>query len=116
MRALNANVYYHLAFISGFTSSLVYFENFYARIGLLKDGEWNSGATVASSGLVAAVASNPFDVIKSRYPFVIFKLFRMMNESSKEAGLVRCCIKIIKEEGLHAYYRGILPHYLKSTV
>lgn len=55
------------------------------------------------AGLCTAIASNPVDVIKTRY----------MNDQKAYKGIVDCVIQTIKKEGGKALYKGFAPNYIR---
>ena len=61
------------------------------------------------AGFMAAVASNPADVTKTRY----------MNQSSKAQGAhisaISTSTSIWKNEGIRAFYRGFWPNFARLT-
>ncbi|KAH6822616.1 uncoupling protein 5 [Perilla frutescens var. hirtella] len=72
---------------------------------LMKDGLGTHVTASFAAGFVAAVASNPIDVIKTR-------VMNMKVEAGKAApysGAVDCAVKTIKAEGPMALYKGFIP-------
>ncbi|KAK4430528.1 Mitochondrial uncoupling protein 5 [Sesamum alatum] len=73
--------------------------------GLMKDGLGTHVTASFAAGFVAAVASNPVDVIKTR-------VMNMKVEAGKErpySGALDCAMKTIKAEGPMALYKGFIP-------
>ncbi|GAU23690.1 hypothetical protein TSUD_304650 [Trifolium subterraneum] len=72
----------------------------------MKDGFWTHVAASFAAGFVAAVASNPIDVIKTR-------VMTMKVESSGEGvpykGALDCAVKTVRAEGPMALYKGFIP-------
>ena len=67
---------------------------------------WTHLASSSLSGLVAALVSTPFDVVKTRY----------MNQSSHMSiykSPLDCIMKTARDEGLVAFYKGFTPTYLR---
>ncbi|KAL1569679.1 Mitochondrial uncoupling protein 5 [Salvia divinorum] len=72
---------------------------------LMRDGLMTHVAASFAAGFVAAVASNPVDVIKTR-------VMNMKVEAGKAApysGAVDCAVKTIGAEGPMALYKGFIP-------
>ncbi|KAE8706947.1 Mitochondrial uncoupling protein 6 [Hibiscus syriacus] len=73
--------------------------------GWMKDGLGTHVAASFSAGFVAAVVSNPVDVIKTR-------VMNMKVEPGKKppyAGALDCAVKTVKGEGPMALYKGFIP-------
>ncbi|KAL0461416.1 UNVERIFIED_CONTAM: Mitochondrial uncoupling protein 5 [Sesamum latifolium] len=73
--------------------------------GLMKDGLGTHVTASFAAGFVAAVASNPVDVIKTR-------VMNMKVEAGKAppySGALDCAMKTIKAEGPMALYKGFIP-------
>ncbi|XP_059436113.1 mitochondrial uncoupling protein 5-like [Corylus avellana] len=74
--------------------------------GVLGDGIGTHVAASFAAGFVAAVASNPIDVIKTR-------VMSMKMEAGAPAppysGALDCAVKTVKAEGLMALYKGFIP-------
>ncbi|CAH9070210.1 unnamed protein product [Cuscuta epithymum] len=73
--------------------------------GILKDGLGTHVTASFAAGFVAAVASNPVDVLKTR-------MMNMKVEAGKAppyAGALDCAVKTIKAEGPMALYKGFIP-------
>uniref|UniRef100_A0A7N0T6Z5 Uncharacterized protein n=1 Tax=Kalanchoe fedtschenkoi TaxID=63787 RepID=A0A7N0T6Z5_KALFE len=72
---------------------------------ILSDGIGTHVTASFAAGFVAAVASNPVDVIKTR-------VMNMKVEAGKEppyAGAMDCAMKTIRAEGPMALYKGFIP-------
>ncbi|KAI3699179.1 hypothetical protein L2E82_43276 [Cichorium intybus] len=73
--------------------------------GLMKDGLGTHVTASFGAGFVAAVVTNPVDVIKTR-------VMNMRVEAGKAppyAGAIDCAMKTIKAEGPMALYNGFIP-------
>ena len=74
--------------------------------GVLSEGIGTHVAASFAAGFVAAVASNPIDVIKTR-------VMSMKMEAGAAAppysGALDCAVKTVKAEGLMALYKGFIP-------
>ncbi|GAU23337.1 hypothetical protein TSUD_237910 [Trifolium subterraneum] len=73
--------------------------------GVMKDGLGTHVTASFAAGFVAAVASNPVDVIKTR-------VMNMKVEAGKEApyaGALDCAMKTVRAEGPMALYKGFIP-------
>ena len=55
------------------------------------------------AGLCTSIASNPVDVIKTRY----------MNDHTAYKGLIDCMVQTVKEDGFKALYKGFAPNYIR---
>ncbi|XVF59089.1 hypothetical protein PTKIN_Ptkin07bG0246800 [Pterospermum kingtungense] len=73
--------------------------------GLMKDGLGTHVAASFSAGFVAAVASNPVDVIKTR----VMNMKVEPGQKPPYAGALDCAIKTVKAEGPMALYKGFIP-------
>ncbi|KAJ7546447.1 hypothetical protein O6H91_08G040700 [Diphasiastrum complanatum] len=72
---------------------------------ITKDGFGTQVAASCSAGLIASVASNPIDVIKTW-------IMNMNVEAGKEPpykGSLDCAIKTVRREDLMALYKGFIP-------
>ncbi|KAI6699503.1 hypothetical protein NL676_013827 [Syzygium grande] len=73
--------------------------------GLMKDGLGTHVTASFAAGFVAAVASNPVDVIKTR-------VMNMKVEEGREppySGAADCALKTVRAEGPMALYKGFIP-------
>jgi len=73
--------------------------------GVMRDGLGTHVTASFAAGFVAAVASNPVDVIKTR-------VMNMKVEAGKEppyAGALDCALKTVRAEGPMALYKGFIP-------
>ncbi|EEF48606.1 mitochondrial uncoupling protein 5 [Ricinus communis] len=73
--------------------------------GVMRDGLGTHVTASFAAGFVAAVASNPVDVIKTR-------VMNMNVEAGKAApynGAIDCALKTVRAEGLMALYKGFIP-------
>lgn len=73
--------------------------------GLMKDGLGTHVTASFAAGFVAAVVSNPVDVIKTR-------VMNMKVEEGREPpyrGAVDCAVKTVRAEGPMALYKGFIP-------
>lgn len=73
--------------------------------GVMRDGLGTHVTASFAAGFVAAVASNPVDVIKTR-------VMNMKVEVGKEApyaGALDCALKTVRAEGPLALYKGFIP-------
>ncbi|XWS45010.1 hypothetical protein CRYUN_Cryun15aG0098900 [Craigia yunnanensis] len=73
--------------------------------GLMKDGLGTHVAASFSAGFVAAVASNPVDVIKTR----VMNMKVEPGQKPPYTGAMDCAIKTVKAEGPMALYKGFIP-------
>ncbi|XP_047971705.1 mitochondrial uncoupling protein 5-like [Salvia hispanica] len=72
---------------------------------LMRDGLGTHVTASFAAGFVAAVASNPVDVVKTR-------VMNMKVEAGKAApysGAMDCAVKMVKAEGPLALYKGFIP-------
>ncbi|CDP01548.1 unnamed protein product [Coffea canephora] len=73
--------------------------------GLMKDGLGTHVTASFAAGFVAAVASNPVDVIKTR----VMNMKVEPGMAPPYSGAVDCAMKTIKAEGPLALYKGFVP-------
>jgi hypothetical protein len=74
--------------------------------GLLKDGQLTHFTASMGSGLCITVTTLPFDVVKTR----------IQNQSTSAViyrGITDCAWKLLKEEGVLAFYKGFTPYWLR---
>ncbi|KAI3895872.1 hypothetical protein MKW98_025663 [Papaver atlanticum] len=73
--------------------------------GIMKDGLGTHITASFSAGFVAAVASNPIDVIKTR----VMNMRVEPGVAPPYTGALDCAVKTIKAEGPMALYKGFIP-------
>jgi solute carrier family 25 oxoglutarate transporter 11 len=80
------------------------------RYKLMGDGLGLHIVASFGAGFVAAVVTNPVDVVKTR----------IMNQGStagaqapKYAGMIDCFVKIARQEGLSGFYKGFVPNFMR---
>ncbi|KAI3947631.1 hypothetical protein MKX01_034296 [Papaver californicum] len=73
--------------------------------GIMKDGLGTHITASFSSGFVAAAASNPIDVIKTR----VMNMRVEPGVTPPYRGALDCAVKTIKAEGPMALYKGFIP-------
>ncbi|XP_059641280.1 mitochondrial uncoupling protein 5 [Cornus florida] len=73
--------------------------------GLMKDGLGTHVTASFSAGFVAAVASNPVDVIKTR----VMNMKVEPGMAPPYSGAIDCAMKTIRSEGPLALYKGFIP-------
>ncbi|KAF3621825.1 Mitochondrial uncoupling protein 6 [Capsicum annuum] len=73
--------------------------------GLMKDGLGTHVTASFAAGFVAAVASNPVDVIKTR----VMNMKVEPGIAPPYSGALDCAVKTIKAEGPMALYKGFIP-------
>ncbi|XP_031498603.1 mitochondrial uncoupling protein 4 [Nymphaea colorata] len=73
--------------------------------GLMRDGLGTHVTSSFAAGIVAAVASNPVDVIKTR----VMNMKVVPGEAPPYAGPLDCALKTIRAEGPMALYKGFIP-------
>ncbi|KAJ6335441.1 hypothetical protein OIU78_012136 [Salix suchowensis] len=77
---------------------------------MMRDGLGTHVTASFAAGFVAAVASNPVDVIKTR-------VMNMKVEPGKAApysGAIDCAMKTVKAEGVKSLYKGLYTYNLKA--
>ena len=75
-----------------------------ARFGLVSQGPTNSIAASFLASIASGVASNPFDVSKSR----LFHMQRRAKDGKwPYSGMLDCIYKTAKSEGVVALWRGL---------
>lgn len=72
---------------------------------IMKDGLGTHVTSSFSAGFVAAVASNPVDVIKTR----IMNMKPEPGQPAPYSGALDCVVKTVKAEGPMALYKGFIP-------
>ena len=73
----------------------------------MKKETWKSniiGATL--SGFVVAIVINPLDVVSTR-------MYNQPNLKRIYSGYFDCVMKILKTEGIAAFYKGLFAQYLR---
>ncbi|KAF7829996.1 mitochondrial uncoupling protein 5-like [Senna tora] len=73
--------------------------------GLMKDGLGTHVTASCAAGFVAAVASNPVDVIKTR----VMNMKVEAGMAPPYNGALDCALKTVKAEGPMALYKGFIP-------
>ena len=73
--------------------------------GLMKDGLGTHVTASFSAGFVAAVASNPVDVIKTR----VMNMKVEPGAAPPYTGALDCALKTVRAEGPMALYKGFIP-------
>ncbi|KAK7311709.1 hypothetical protein RJT34_10015 [Clitoria ternatea] len=89
-------------------SQLASYDEFKERIlgyGLMNDGLGTHVAASFAAGFVAAVASNPVDVIKTR----VMNMKVGPGEVPPYSGALDCALKTVRSEGPFALYKGFIP-------
>ncbi|KAJ8544056.1 hypothetical protein K7X08_025674 [Anisodus acutangulus] len=81
------------------------FKEMILRKGLMKDGLGTHVTASFAAGFVAAVASNPVDVIKTR----VMNMKVEPGMAPPYNGALDCAMKTIKAEGPMALYKGFIP-------
>lgn len=73
--------------------------------GLMKDGLGTHVTASFAAGFVAAVASNPVDVIKTR----VMNMKVEAGEQPPYSGALDCAVKTVRAEGPMSLYKGFIP-------
>ncbi|GFY90801.1 uncoupling protein 5 [Actinidia rufa] len=73
--------------------------------GVMKDGLGTHVTSSFAAGFVAAVASNPVDVIKTR----VMNMKVEPGMAPPYAGAIDCAMKTVRSEGPMALYKGFIP-------
>lgn len=73
--------------------------------GLMKDGLGTHVTASFAAGFVAAVASNPVDVIKTR----VMNMKVEPGAAAPYSGALDCALKTVRAEGPMALYKGFIP-------
>ncbi|KAG4211905.1 hypothetical protein ERO13_A02G131001v2, partial [Gossypium hirsutum] len=73
--------------------------------GWMKDGICTHVVASFSAGFVAAVVSNPVDVIKTR----VMNMKVVLGQRPRYTGALDCAMKTVKAEGPMALYKGFIP-------
>lgn len=89
-------------------SQLASYDSFKETIiekGVMKDGLGTHVVASFAAGFVAAVVSNPVDVIKTR----VMNMNVEAGQKPPYAGAVDCAIKTVRAEGAMSLYKGFIP-------
>jgi len=73
--------------------------------GVMRDGLGTHVVASFSAGFVAAVASNPVDVIKTR----VMNMKVKPGQAPPYSGALDCALKTVQAEGPMALYKGFIP-------
>ncbi|KAK6938081.1 Mitochondrial substrate/solute carrier [Dillenia turbinata] len=73
--------------------------------GVMSDGLGTHVTASFAAGFVAAVASNPVDVIKTR----VMNMKVDAGAAAPYSGALDCAVKTVRTEGLRALYKGFIP-------
>ncbi|XP_013631016.1 PREDICTED: mitochondrial uncoupling protein 5 [Brassica oleracea var. oleracea] len=73
--------------------------------GLMRDGLGTHVTSSFAAGVVASVASNPVDVIKTR----VMNMKVVAGTAPPYKGAVDCALKTVRAEGIMALYKGFWP-------
>ncbi|XP_021725393.1 mitochondrial uncoupling protein 4-like [Chenopodium quinoa] len=73
--------------------------------GVMKDGLGTHVTASFAAGFVAAVVSNPVDVIKTR----VMNMKVASGETAPYNGALDCALKTVRSEGIMALYKGFIP-------
>lgn len=73
--------------------------------GVMRDGLGTHVTASFAAGFVAAVASNPVDVIKTR----VMNMKVQPGEAPPYSGALDCALKTVRAEGPMALYKGFIP-------
>ncbi|OMO57654.1 Mitochondrial brown fat uncoupling protein [Corchorus olitorius] len=73
--------------------------------GVMQDGMRTHVAASIAAGIVAAIASNPVDVIKTR----VINMKVEVGKAPLYNGAIDCLMKTVRREGFKALYKGFLP-------
>jgi hypothetical protein len=84
----------------------------YGLLGFHNDGVALHAVSGLVSGLMATVASSPFDVIKSRV--MSQPLCPNTGRGLWYSGMVDCWVKCVRREGAFFMWRGFFPNYLNK--
>uniref|UniRef100_A0A2P2KCZ4 Mitochondrial uncoupling protein 5-like n=1 Tax=Rhizophora mucronata TaxID=61149 RepID=A0A2P2KCZ4_RHIMU len=73
--------------------------------GMMRDGLGTHVTASFAAGFVAAVASNPVDVIKTR----VMNMKVEAGRAPPYSGAIDCALKTVKAEGVMSLYKGFIP-------
>ena len=89
-------------------------------------GVQNSGSAGALSGATSKILVYPIDTIKRRLQAQAFyglpiatnvsSWSSATSSNKKYTGMVNCAFRIVQEEGVGSFYRGLVPSVLKTTI
>jgi len=76
------------------------------NLQLLEDGMFCHFVSSVLAGICMAVVTSPMDLIKTR-------IMNQKPEHKHYHGIVNCAVKIFKEEGITAFYKGFTPQWMR---
>lgn len=76
----------------------------------------NAALAGAFAGGISKFIVYPMDTVKKRIQANTFNVFGNNVEGKAYANMLDCSVRMAKEEGLHAFYRGLAPTVIKSMV
>ena len=93
--------------LSSFSKS----KEFISKLNIYPENSWLISASASMvSGLAVVLVATPFDVICTR----------LYNQGTTASGrsvlytdIIDCILKILKNEGIHGFYKGLGPHYFR---
>jgi len=86
-----------------FLSSYDHIKHFILKRKLLSDGAWTHFMASMGSGLAIALCTSPIDVVKSRIQN------QLTTTSLMYTGIMDCSWKLLRTEGILAFYKGFTP-------
>ncbi|KAJ3568072.1 hypothetical protein NP233_g5958 [Leucocoprinus birnbaumii] len=105
-RGLGPTLWRDVPFSGVYWASYEAWKGFFARRG--REGASVAFVSGASSGILAAMITSPFDVLKTRRQALL-----MSESSSSLTQTIPLLLKIVRTEGLGALYAGNLPRMAK---
>ncbi|KAH3676295.1 hypothetical protein WICMUC_002091 [Wickerhamomyces mucosus] len=103
-KGLSLTLFRDVPFSGIYWTSYEHFKKFFNFDSLF----FNSFLSGSVSGTIAAIATNPFDVGKTR-----LQISNEMTLTKKEKSVIKFMSDIVKYEGVHALYVGLFPRILK---
>ena len=80
------------------------------RYKLFSDGLALHIVASFGAGFVAAVVTNPVDVVKTR---IMNQGTVAAGQTPKYAGMLDCFVKIARQEGFGGFYKGFVPNFMR---
>ena len=80
----------------------------------LKPGALTDALCAILSGFACVAANNPADVVRTRLYNQPFKVIQGARVGEYYSGVVECCVRIVRDEGPLALYKGFTGHFMRT--
>ncbi|KAK5964365.1 Mitochondrial 2-oxoglutarate/malate carrier protein [Trichostrongylus colubriformis] len=77
--------------------------------GKLHDGLFCQFCASMGSGLATTIVSMPVDILKTR-----IQAMKIIDGVPEYSGPIDVCLKLLKKEGVFAFWKGFTPYYMRS--